>query len=332
MFHPSCSTNSNKAKPSITNDDLRALQSYVTAADSTQYSTLAANTVLLDFTHSNLKQRHIEQRLDKSSTIDDVRMKIHQKTGTPPCDQHLQIRNGFGAVVAEIPPDSHDSTKIGYFSIENGWTIHCVDSNPFSSSRNGSLENTNLVEKYRMSEDDYDAREGTLRDWARKQKDRDAAFTLAKHAREHRETLEAMRQAKLGLELPKGWEYDETSGKPVRVQRDEEFNDSKLKDRVSAVDGGPETVVGFEVGQRCEVQPGGRRGRIAFIGEVVELSGYWVGVRFDEPVGRADGSVNGGKRYFEAQPGFGGFLRGKNVQVGDFPERDILEDESEDEI
>lgn len=38
-----------------------------------------------------------------------------------------------------------------------------TDDDPFSLSRGGALENTSLVEKYRMSEEDYDKRKGTLR-------------------------------------------------------------------------------------------------------------------------------------------------------------------------
>jgi tubulin-folding cofactor B len=334
-FSPCPTTTRATKQQSIKNEDLKALQSYVTASDSTQYSLLAATTVLVDLTHSNLKQRHIEQRFDLSCTIDDVRMKIHQKTGTPPSDQHLEIRNNFGATVAEIPPNSHDGTKIGYFSIEHGWSVHCIDTNPYSTSRNGSLENTDLVPKYCMSEKDYDGREGTLRDWVRKQKESDATFTLAKHAREHREFMEVQRQARLGLELPKGWEYDLVTGKPVRQLVQDTVQEEKKMTDTTMSDFGRETVEGFQIGQRCEVQPGGRRGRVVFIGEVIELaSGFWVGVVFDEPVGKADGSVKGSKRYFECQPGYGGFLRGKNVNVGDFPERDIFCDDnsSEDEI
>ena len=56
-----------------------------------------------------------------------------------------------------------------------------------------------------------------------------------------------------------------------------------------------------------------------------------MGVCFDEPAGLTDGSVKG-VRYFEC-PGenYGSFVRGKNLSVGDFPERDLLDDESEDE-
>lgn len=38
-----------------------------------------------------------------------------------------------------------------------------------------------------------------------------------------------------------------------------------------------------------------------------------------------------GKKVFECDPGYGGFVRGKNVTTGDFPERDILDEVSDDE-
>lgn len=63
-----------------------------------------------------------------------------------------------------------------------------------------------------------------------------------------------------------------------------------------------------------------------------QQAGYWVGVRFDEPVatGRGDGTVQG-RRFFECNKGFGGFVRGRNVTVGDFPERPFDEDDDDDE-
>ena len=64
--------------------------------------------------------------------------------------------------------------------------------------------------------------------------------------------------------------------------------------------------------------------------DVRPQAGYWVGVRFDEPVGRGDGTVRG-RRFFECGKGFGGFVRGRNVAVGDFPERPF-DEEDEDEI
>ncbi len=53
-----------------------------------------------------------------------------------------------------------------------------------------------------------------------------------------------------------------------------------------------------------------------------------VGIRFDEPVGKNDGTVKG-QRIFDCPPGFGALVRGRNVTTGDFPERDILDEEDE---
>ena len=48
---------------------------------------------------------------------------------------------------------------------------------------------------------------------------------------------------------------------------------------------------GIAVGQRCEVE-GGRRATIRYIGktEFGTKKGLWVGVQYDEPVGKNDGS------------------------------------------
>lgn len=110
-----------------------------------------------------------------------------------------------------------------------------------------------------------------------------------------------------------------------------------------------------QVGMRCSCEPGDRRGEVMFVGKVEELPlGYWVGVKYDEPLGKNDGSVKvsarvilarlplrsrspsaavaaagplnpasplstQGKRVFECPPNFGGFLRPDKVKVGDFP-------------
>lgn len=79
------------------------------------------------------------------------------------------------------------------------------------------------------------------------------------------------------------------------------------------------------VGNRCEVA-GGRRGEVMFVGKVPELPlGWWVGVKYDEPVGKNDGSAKG-VRYFECPDKYGGFVRPDLLEVGDFPEEDPFAD------
>jgi len=321
----------------INNDDLRALQNFVTTGS--DYRDVHEDTLVLDLSHSNLKQRHIEIRFDKHTTISSLRDKIHQKTGTVPHYQHLQFKSGPGdkcPVLWEIPAEQDSARMLGYYTLHHGMTCHCIDLDPHSGSKGGQYEDTSLVEKFRLTDEEYDKRKGTLRDWGRQQKAKDENFTLAKHAKEHRELMDAQRQAKLGLELPKGFEYE--NGKAVRIELDQnqgiqESNDTEESEFIQ------ETVSGIDIGMRCEVRPGNRRGKIAFVGEIPELGsgGYWAGVIFDEPVGKTDGTTGSGKTYFDAPgPGYGGWIRGKNVEVGDFPERDIMDElddsDSDDEL
>lgn len=324
----------NPPNPAIRNKDLLALRAYITNKDATQYQDVHKSTVVLDLTHSNLVQRHVEIRFDKHDTLERLRQRIHQKTGTSPGFQHLQIKSA-GQILVEIPPSVEDHYKLGYFGLEHhGLEVHCVDLNPHSGSKGGQYEDVSLVQKFELSAEEYNQRKGTLRDWGREQKAKDPTFTLAKHAKRHRELVEAQRQHKLGLELPEGFFLDSNG----TVVRDEDYDESPKAVLVPVVshegDYGEETVAEIKVGNRCQVEPGARRGIVSYIGTVPELgAGYWVGITFDEPVGKTDGSTKDGIRYFEAMPKHASFVRGKNVQVGDFPERDIFdEDSDEDEL
>ena len=310
-----------------------ALKHYVTAgADhATAYADSHENTVVLDLTHSNLKQKHIEIRFDKHQTLDELRHKIYRQTGTPHDYQHLQVfaAGNNHAPVVEIPPATPSTTKLGFYSLQHGMRVHCVDLNPNSISSGGALEDTSLIQKYKISEEDYNQRKNTLRRWEQDKKAEDPSFTLAKHGQDHKELVEAKRLHKLGMPLPAGFELTE-HGAVVKSKSNPQAEDDQ--------DIGSDSVAGITVGSRAEVQPGGRRGTVKYVGEVPELAaagGNWVGILFDEPVGKSNGTV-GGTQYFDAMAKFGGFCRGKNIQVGDFPERDIFDelnsDDSDDEL
>jgi tubulin-folding cofactor B len=86
------------------------------------------------------------------------------------------------------------------------------------------------------------------------------------------------------------------------------------------------------VGQRCQVEDGagasGKRGLVKFVGLTDFKPGVWIGVEYDEPIGKHNGTV-GNKSYFIAKPLHGAMVRPNRVEVGDFPEIDILEEMEE---
>lgn len=80
----------------------------------------------------------------------------------------------------------------------------------------------------------------------------------------------------------------------------------------------------MKVNDRCEVNVSGapkRRATIMYLGKTEFKSGWWVGVKYDEPFGKNNGSV-AGKKYFECPDKYGGFVKPSSIVVGDFPEED----------
>ncbi|KAJ3256261.1 hypothetical protein HK103_005624 [Boothiomyces macroporosus] len=84
----------------------------------------------------------------------------------------------------------------------------------------------------------------------------------------------------------------------------------------------------IKVGDRCMVEVDGmeKRGEVKYVGLVDFKHGYFVGVQYDEPVGKHNGTVEG-KSYFTCPNKHGVFLRPDIVNVGDYPEEDLFEDE-----
>ena len=63
---------------------------------------------------------------------------------------------------------------------------------------------------------------------------------------------------------------------------------------------------------------------MSYVGPVPSLPGPpgapWIGITLDEPVGRNDGRVPSGERYFQCGRNRGVFVRAERVEVGNFPE------------
>lgn len=272
------------ARPQL-NADMAALRSYVLADSGAQNQ--AETTVRLVVTHSNLQAKFMDIRLDLHMTIDAVKRKMCFHCGTPPSAQALQLKDERGRVVAALQDDSR---KLGFYSPRDGFILHIVDTDPTSISANGWLEDVSKVEKYVMSDEAYAERDNTYRKYKEARLAADPTWTLQKE-------MAARKTASAGLPQ---------AGPPAQQQQ-------ALDEQHQAAE-----AAAIQVGSRCEVD-GGKRGTVHYVGHVEGLPlGHWVGVQYDEPVGKNDGSIKG-RRYFECSPGYGGFVRPCLVRTGDFP-------------
>jgi tubulin-folding cofactor B len=268
--------------------DKQIIRDYITAMDHLQYTQLPEDVVAITMTHSNLPTKHVDLRFNLHQTIAEVKERFRVHIGTPPEYQQLLLKEQ-GHTICEM---ADNSRMLGFYSVQSGMEVHIIDNDPYSLSRNGGLTDVSLVEKFKLSDEAYEKRKGTMRDFIRNKRKEDPNFKLSANSRPGAAGAAAAE-----------------AGPPPDAS----------------------TVEGISVGQRCEVMPGARRGTVRFVGEIEEIpaGGYWVGVEFDEPLGHNDGTVKG-RVVFTCAPGFGAFVRGKNLEVGDFPVRDIF-DELDDE-
>jgi len=195
-----------------------------------------------------------------------------------------------------FPLDNDNETLYSY-GAKTGMVLHVTDTDPYSGAKNGGYENVNLVKKYVMTDEDYEKRDNTYRAYKKKMLAKDPNWKP--------------------VHLKNG------DGSAYKVEEAEE-NKETLEEANERI----------KVGNRCQAI-GGRRGEVCFIGLVPEIKGMnpeqvWVGVKYDEPVGKNDGTING-KRYFTADANHGGFVKSRLVEVGDFPEEDPFASDNDDE-
>ncbi|CAD7091198.1 unnamed protein product [Hermetia illucens] len=232
----------------------------------------ASDFVKVNITNSKTESVVFEKKFPKDISVADLKNKLEILTGGCAATMQVELYNGDNLV---CKLDNNDAL-VGSFPIEDGMRFHVID--------NFQLF-TETVEKFDLTEEQYNQKEDSLRSFLKKNK--------------------------LG-------KYNEEEMKKIEEKRREAAEEEARK------------AAECKVGLRCQVttknQPR-RRGVIMFNGEVEGKKGVLIGVKFDEPLGVNDGSLEG-KRYFECEPKYGSFVTPAAVEVGDFPPEETgLEDE-----
>eukprot|EP00741_Cyanophora_paradoxa_P021788 tig00000241_g21031.t1 len=232
----------------------------------------------VEFTHSVLTGDGLGrlETLQANMTLGRLRDRLYAIFGTKPDHQKLQIKSSDGAVLRTIAPEDDGAIPVSALNVQDGMRIHVVDVDPTGAL--AALTDVSRVEKYTMSEGDYDKRTDNFRKWKEKNMQKPAA------------------------------------GESSDAGADKATNAADVAEKI-------------KVGDRCMVQGDfPRKGTVKFVGDVKFSAGVWVGVQLDEPSGKNDGSVKD-VRYFECPPKYGVFVQPDKVQVGDFPEDELGDDD-----
>ncbi|KAJ3075475.1 hypothetical protein HDU98_007973 [Podochytrium sp. JEL0797] len=213
-----------------------------------------------------------ERRFDKGLSVASLKERLEPLTGVPASSQRVAL---FSATNARLCVLDDDAKMLGFYPCEDYMRLHVSDTNPHR--QRGAFTDVSQVEKFEITEDEYNKRNDSVRAFKQRMK-------LGRFA-------------------------EPTEADALKV---EEF-----KEEAEAI----------HIGDRCQVvveDAGGlaKRGVVKYVGLTKFKPGYWVGIEYDEPLGKHDGSV-GGEKYFDAKPKYGAFARPNKVQVGDYPEEDF---------
>jgi hypothetical protein len=124
-----------------------------------------------------------------------------------------------------------------------------------------------------MSEEAYSTRKGTMREYIKQQREQDPNFKLKPSnasSSSRSVTCTALIEC-MSRVLSNDAPYSSHNMCDVHRAPDSTSDEPPP---------GAESVQGMTSGQRCEVQPGSRRGLVMFVGEVDGLKpGYWVSIK-----------------------------------------------------
>lgn len=297
--------------------------------------------ILLDIKHNLLSANYTEIPFFLDGTVLDMKEKIYTMTGSSCACMVLTLNNVRLA----------DDRTLRSYNPKARALLYVQDTDPFSLARGGGLEDVSKVKKYVMSDEDYARRKNTVRAFIEQKKKEDPTWVpprfqsnetpIPADGRTLEEVLaeikvgdrcEVFPGARRGEVKFVGYVKEIPAAASVAVPAKAVTNqiEAKVEKETEAKETEATVTEAKETEKEMEKEVEAEKEEAEVKRTVPQV---WIGVCFDDPVGKNDGSIKG-KRYFQAQTGYGAFVKPAMVTVGEFPEEDPFatsDDEASDE-
>ncbi|CDW90329.1 UNKNOWN [Stylonychia lemnae] len=194
-------------------------------------------TIKLNATHSHLKIRLAEIRFDRRNTIRQVKEVLERKFGTNADDMTIELRDSSDNFLQVL---HNDQETIAHYGPQEGYTFHVIDAAPASY---GDLDDVSQVEKYQISEEEYNKRDDTFRKFKTDMQKQDPTF-----------------MKKAGNKIPDDFQKEEAD--QVSVGQRCEIIIGQRRGEVKFVGKIPELAPGFWVGVQLDEPTGDSDGTV----------------------------------------------------------------------
>ncbi|GAB65645.1 hypothetical protein PCYB_071470 [Plasmodium cynomolgi strain B] len=258
--------------------------------------------VKVDLVHNLYKNKKWKEiKLNKFESIENVKKKIYTHTGTLHNNMELYAYDELNIDNSQVHL-RNDHLCLNDYHVKDNYTIYIQDKD--NAAPNDIIYHIDDAEKlnqlkhfkYEMKEEDYDKRQDTFRNFIKKLRARGGGASQG--------------------EAPNG---------EIHLNGESHHNGEIHPNGEDPLHNPPYDEQTYQIGNRCRIKIGDRRGVLKFVGKLKKGNEIFVGVDLDEPLGNSDGTYQK-KFLFECKGTKYGYLGNINsIEVGDFPPFDIMD-------
>ncbi|SOV14006.1 tubulin-specific chaperone, putative [Plasmodium sp. gorilla clade G2] len=254
--------------------------------------------VQVDFIHNMFKNKTWKEiKLNKFDSIKNIKKKIYTHTGTSYDNMNLYAYDENDIDNTQVFL-SNDEYCLNDYNVKDNYIIYIQENNKTYNSDDiiYNLDDEQKLQKlahlkYTMNDDEYDKRPDNIRNFLKKLREKNKTQTNL---------------------------YNQQEEGNNKINDNDPINSSNI------INNSYDQEL-YQIGKRCRIKLGDRRGILKFVGNIKNNNDIYVGVDLDEPLGNSDGMYKKTK-LFECKGDKYGYIGNINsIEVGDFPPFDIMD-------